>query len=697
MQVDSPEKLRNVAVAGHNDTGKTTLVSALLYAGGAVNRMGKVEDGNAVTDFDPEEQQRGISIGLATCYVPWKQSKINLLDCPGYGIFFNETRAGMKAADAVLLCVNAVAGVEVNTERVWQASGEIELPVVFHLTKMDRERADFARAIEALQQSCGREVVPIQIPIGAEHEFAGVVDLVHEKAYRYEKDGNGAAEGEEVPEDLADLVAEWREQLIEAVAETEDSLMETFFEEGTLSQEDLEKGLRRAVRLRKLFPVTLGAGGHNIGPSALLDAILDLLPSPLERAIFPATDEGGEAIQIDSDPGAPISAIVFKTLSDPFSGKISILRVVSGKLPSDSSAINSRTGDTTKVGHLQALQGKQGESVPHLVAGDIGGVAKLKDTHTGDTLCTKDRRVTLAWIQVPEPAMSFAVEPKSKGDEEKIGEALARLIDEDPTLRVSRDPETHEYLLSGAGQLHIEIATSKLRRRFNVEVILHPPKVPYRETIRKPADGHGRHKKQTGGRGQFADCKIKIEPLPKGEDFEFVDEIFGGSIPQGYRPAVEKGIQEARGRGYLAGYPVVDFRVRLLDGQYHDVDSSEMAFKIAGSLAFKDAMAKAAPTLLEPLMKVEVVTSEDFTGDVMSDLSQRRGQPQGMDSQNGNQIIRAIVPMAEMLDYAPALRSITQGRASFHFEFSHYAEMPKNIQDKVIAEAKAKKAEEQEG
>lgn len=696
MQVDTPEKLRNVAVAGHNDTGKTTLVSALLYAGGMVNRMGRVEEGHATTDFDPEEQQRGISIGLAPCYVSWRQHKLNLLDCPGYGIFFSETRAGMKAADSVLLCINAVSGVEVNTERVWQTSGELELPVLFHLTKMDRERADFGRVIESLQNACGREVVPIQIPIGAEGEFEGLVDLVHEKAYRFERDGRGVAEAEDVPDDLADAVAEAREQLIEAVAETDDALMEAFFEEGSLSQEDLEKGLRRAVHLRKLFPVTLGAGAHGIGPSALLDAIVDLLPAPTERAPFPAADVDGEAIQIETDPDAPLSALVFKTLSDPFSGKISILRVVSGKLSSDSAAVNSRTDDNMKVGHLLALQGKQGEGVPHLIAGDIGGVAKLKDTVTGDTLCVKERKATLDWISIPEPAMAFAVEPKSKGDEEKIGEALSRLIDEDPTLRVGRDQETHEYLLSGAGQLHIEIATSKLKRRYNVEVILHPPKVPYRETIRKPADGHGRHKKQTGGRGQFADCKIKIEPLPKGEDFEFVDEIFGGSIPQGYRPAVEKGIQEARSRGYLAGYPVVDFRVRLVDGQYHDVDSSEMAFKIAGSLAFKDAMAKAAPTLLEPLMQVEVATSEDFTGDVMSDLSQRRGQPQGMDSQNGTQIIRAIVPMAEMLDYAPSLRSITQGRASFHMEFSHYAEMPKNIQDKLVAEAQAKKTAEQE-
>jgi len=697
MQVDTPEKLRNIAVAGHNDTGKTSLVSALLYAGGAVNRMGRVEDGHATTDFDPEEQERGISINVAPAFVPWREHKVNLLDCPGYGIFFTETRAGMKAADSVLLCVNAVSGVEVNTEKVWQTAQELELPVALHLTKMDRERADFARAVENLQSSCGREAIPVQVPVGAEQGFEGVVDLIHQQVYRYERDGRGVAEPEDVPAELADRVAEGREALIEAVAETDDALMEKFFEEGSLGQEDLEAGLRRAIHLRKLFPISLSASGHGVGPSALLELLVDLLPSPADRGPFAGLDDQGEAIQVESDSEGGLSVLVFKTLSDPFSGKISIFRVVSGKLASDSSVLNSRTGGTVKVGTLLALQGKQGENTPQFVAGDIGGVAKLKETHTGDTLCTKDHKVTLDWIPVPKPAMAFAVEPKSKGDEEKIGEALSRLIDEDPTLKVGRDPETHEYLLSGAGQLHIEIATSKLKRRYNVEVILHPPKVPYRETIRKAADGHGRHKKQTGGRGQFADCKIKLEPLSKGEDFEFVDEIFGGAIPQGYRPAVEKGIQEARSRGYLAGYPVVDFRVRLIDGQYHDVDSSEMAFKIAGSLAFKDAMAKAAPTLLEPLMKVEVATSEDFTGDVMSDLSQRRGQPQGMDSQNGTQIIRAIVPMAEMLDYAPSLRSITQGRASFQMEFSHYAEVPKNIQDKLIADSRSKETAEQEG
>ena len=696
MQVDSPEKLRNVAVAGHNDTGKTTLVSALLYAGGVTTRLNRVEDGNTLTDFDHEEVERKISIGLAPCFVPWQQHKVNLIDCPGYGIFFSETQQGMRAADAVLLCINGVAGVEVNTERVWEFAAQIEQPMLVSLTKMDRERADFGRTLEGLQKRFGRALLPVQIPIGQEHDFAGVVDLVAQKAYRFTKDGNGKATPGDVPAELAGEVETHRGRLIEAVAETDDQLMEGFFENGTLSQEDLEKGLRRAVARRQIFPVTLSSGSHGIGPSALLDTFLSLVPSPAERAPLPAKNIGGEDTALAADAAGPLAALVFKTLSDPFTGKISILRVVSGTLSSDTTVYNSRAEETERLGHLMLLQGKQGSNTPKLVAGDIGGVAKLKITATGDTLCAKDRPVKLAWIHVAEPAMAFAIEPKSKGDEEKIGEALTRLIDEDVALHAGRDAETHQHLLSGNGQLHIEIAVAKLKHRYHVDVLLHPPKVPYRETILRPADGHGRHKKQTGGRGQFADCKIKIEPLPRGGDFAFEDAIFGGSIPQNYRPAVEKGIQEARRRGYLAGYPVVDFKVRLLDGQYHDVDSSELAFKIAGSLAFKDAMANAKPTILEPVMKVEIVTSEDFTGDIMGDLSHRRGRPQGMDSANGSQIIKALVPMSEMLEYDRHLRAMTQGRSSFHMEFSHYEEVPRPVQDKLIAEAAKHKQEEQE-
>ena len=696
MQVDSPQKIRNVAVAGHNDTGKTTLVSALLYAGGVTTRLNRVEDGNTLTDFDHEEIERKISIGLAPCFVPWQQHKLNFIDCPGYGIFLTEAKAGMRAADAVLMCINGVAGVEVATEKVWEYAAEFALPVMVHLTKMDRERADFNRALEGLQKRFGRGVLPIALPIGEEHGFTGVVDLVHRKAYRFTRDGNGKAAPEAVPESLEGAVAEHAGRLVEAVAETDDRLMETFFEQGTLAQEDLEAGLRRAIARRQIFPLTLSSGLHGVGPAALLDSIVAFLPSPAERAAFPAANLGGEPLELPADPAGPLAALVFKTVSDPFTGKISILRVVSGTLSADSTAWNCRTEEPERLGHIAALQGKTGANVPRLIAGDIGGIAKLKAVHTGDTLAQRDRPLRLGWIEIPEPAMSYAVEPKSKGDEEKIGEALNRLMEEDLTLMAGRDPETHEHLVSGTGQQHIEIAVAKLKSRYHVDVILHQPKVPYRETILKPAEGHGRHKKQTGGRGQFADCKIKIEPLPRGGDFDFADEIFGGAIPHNYRPAVEKGIQDARRRGYLAGYPVVDFKVRLIDGQYHDVDSSELAFKIAGSLAFKEAMAKASPTILEPVMRVEITTSEEFMGDIMGDLSHRRGRPQGMDAANGSQVIKATVPMSEMLDYARVLRAMTQGRATFHMEFSHYEEVPRLVQDKLVAEAQKHRHEEHE-
>ena len=693
MQVDSSDQIRNIALAGHADTGKTTLASAALYTSGVVNRLNKVEDGNATTDFDPEEAHRGYSIGLGTCFATWNKHKINILDTPGSSLFALEAKAGIRTADAVVLMVNAGAGVQVGTETTWALAEKAELPVLVHLNKLERENTDVERTVGELQEALSRKVVPIQLPIGAEHDFKGVVDLIGEKAYLFEFDGDGKATAVDIPAELADAAEEARNTLIEAVAESDDGLMEKYFEEGTLTTEELSTGLRKAILAREVFPLTLGSAAHGIGTSCFLDAVVGYLPDPTARGTFPATDLGGEDIDLATDPSGSVTALVFKTLNDPFSGKISLFRVVSGEIPGDTMLYNTTAEENEKVAHLTHLQGKTSSPASKLVCGDFGAVAKLKNTHTGDTLCHKDKPVRLGWISIRPPAISYAIEPKSKGDEEKINDALHRLMEEDLGLKSGRDPSTGEVLLSGSGQLHVEIALAKLKNRYKVEVILHPPKVPYLETIRKAADGHGRHKKQTGGRGQFADCKIKIEPIEEGLDFEFKDQIFGGSIPQSYRPAVEKGILETRERGYLAGYKVVDFRVRLLDGQYHDVDSSEMAFKIAGSMAFKEAMAKAGPTLLEPMMKVEVTCSDEFTGDVMGDLSQRRGRPQGMDTKGSNQIIKAVVPMSEMLDYAPALRSITQGRAHFTMEFSNYEEMPRNIQEKIIAEAKRAKEE----
>jgi elongation factor G len=693
MQVESSELLRNVALVGHNDTGKTTLASALLYTSGVSNRLNRVEDGNTVTDFDSEEIARGMSIGLAVCHAPWKRHKINLIDTPGAGIFTAEARAGLRAADAAVVCIHATAGVQVTTEKVWEYAEQIGLPVLILVTKMDRENADFERVLLGLQEAFGRTVLPMQVPIGSEQAFSGVVDLVRGGATTFERDGDGKGTSAEIPAPLADAVSTWRATLAETVAENDEALMETYFEQGELSEAQLREGLRKAVRERALFPVLFCASLHGIGTSSLLDALVDLLPNPLERSSFPATNVGGDPLEVKPAADGPVTALVFKTLSDPFSGKVTLLRVVSGTMAGDHSYWNPRLEADEKIGHVHHIQGKQNSAVPSLVAGDIGGVVKLKNTLTGDTLCSKERPARLTWIPLRPPAIAFAIEPKAKGDEEKIGEAAHKLCEEDPTLRAARDPQTGDFLLSGTGQLHVEIAVAKLKSRYKVEVILHPPKVPYRETIRRLADGHGRHKKQSGGRGQFADCRIQMEPLPRGERFEFVDEIFGGSIPHNYRPAVEKGIVEACERGYLAGFPVVDFRVRLKDGQYHDVDSSEMAFKIAGSLAFKDAMAKAAPVLLEPVMQVEITTNEEFMGDIMSDLSQRRGKPQGMEIKGTSQVIKAQVPMSEMLNYAPALRSMTQGRANFTMEFSHYDEVPRPVQDRIIADAKAAEAE----
>jgi elongation factor G len=692
MKVYPSQDIRNVVFAGHSDTGKTTLVSALLFSAGTTTRLGSIEDGTTVTDFDEDEVQRKHSIAASVAYCEWKGKKINVIDTPGYGVFISEAKGAMRAADAAGIVINALAGVEVNTERVWGFAEDFHLPTFFVATKMDRERAAGDALLERLQEKFGRSVVPLQVPIGEGPDFRGVVDLLSMKAYLYEADASGKFKQADIPEDLQEKASAWREQLIEKVAENNDRLMERFFEEGTLRQEELEEGLREEFAERAVHPLLFSAPSSAIGGHALLDAIVKVAPSPMDRELPPATTSSDEEVKLTATDPHP-TAVIFKTISDPYSGHISIFRVFAGTLSSDTVYYNTTRDHDERFGKLQVLQGKQQEHVPQFNAGDIGAVAKLKDTHTGDTIATKDHQIVIPQVEFPESAISFAIEPKTKGDEDKLAGAIHRIMEEDPSIRFHREMQTHEFLLSGQGQLHVEVTVDKLRNRYGVDVILHPPKVPYRETIKAKVDAHGRHKKQTGGHGQFADCKISVEPLPRGADFEFVDEVFGGSIPRQYIPAVEKGIQEARRQGYLAGCPVVDFRVRLTDGQFHAVDSSEMAFKIAGALAFKDAMSRAKPTLLEPIMRIEVFSPTEYVGDIMGDLTSRRGRMEGMDTQGENQVIRAMVPMSEVLTYGSTLRSITQGRGSFHIEFLQYEEVPKNLQDKIIEEAR-KGAEE---
>ena len=693
MRVYSGSEIRNVAVVGHNDTGKTTLVSQLLFDAGATTRMGRIEDGTTTTDFDPDEIDRKHSISAAIAYVEWKNTKINLIDAPGFGIFLMEAKSAMRVADSSAIVVSGVTGVEVTTEKVWKFAEEYAQPRLIVVNKMDRERASAQRTLEALQKKFGKNVVPIQLPMGEEHSFNGVIDLVSMKAYKY-ADTSGKYETIDVPAELKAEADSWREKLIEKVAEGDDTLMERFFEQGGLSQEELLEGLQREVSHHQIFPVLFSSASHNIGGHLILDAIVSLLPPADEQKKIDGKDKHGQPIEFDRRAEAFPAALVFKTFSDPFSGRVSLFRVYSGTVKSDTTYWNTSKDHEERIGKLQLLQGKQQVPVAELRAGDIGAVAKLKDVHTGETLATKDHSIVLSHIDYPESAIAFAVEAKARGDEDKLSSAIARIIEEDPTIKFQRDEMTKEFQISGQGQLHVEIVVQKLHKKYGVDVILHPPKVPYRETITKPADAHGRHKKQSGGHGQFADCKITMEPLPRGADFEFVDEIFGGSIPRQYIPAVEKGIQDARKKGFLAGYPVVDFRVRLKDGQYHDVDSSEMAFKIAGSMAFQQGMEQARPTILEPIMHVDISAPSEYVGDLMGDLNSRRGRVEGVDAEEDMQTVHARVPMSEMLTYGSTLRSITQGRGSFHMEFSHYEEVPRNLQDKIIAETK-KKQEQQ--
>ena len=691
MNVYTAASIRNVALVGHSGSGKTQLASAALFDAGMVNRLGRVDDGTTVTDFDEEEIARKHTLSSSLAFVEWNKVKVNLIDTPGIANFLSDTRAAMRVVDAALVVVDAVAGVEVQTEKVWGMADEIGVSCLLALNRLDRERASLDRSLRSLSEAFGREVVPIQLPIGEEHSFRGVVDLVAMKAYTFTSDGKSA--DAEIPDSLTDAANTARDTLIEMVAEADDALMEKFFEAGTLSQNDLEQGLRTAVINRRIFPLVCTSALANVGVQPCLDALVTYVPSPDDHQLPAVSRDNGDAASYDSSDSAPAAAFVWKTIADPFAGRITLFRVAAGALTADMSVYNVTKDTTERLGGLAILQGKTQTPVTEIKAGDLGAVPKLKKTQTADTLAPRDTKVVFPSIKFAEPVLSYAIEPKSRGDEEKISSSLQRLREEDPTIRYTRDFQTQQLLLSGQGQLHIEVMVAKLKRRFGVEVNLKLPRIAYRETITAPTEAHGRHKKQTGGHGQFGDCKIRVEPLPRGNDFDFANEIFGGTIPRQFIPAVEKGIQEEREKGYLAGYPMVDFRVTLFDGQFHAVDSNEMSFKMAGRLAFKDAMSRAKPTILEPVMNVEVYAPSDFAGDLMGDLNGRRGRIGGMETRGVSTLIKAQVPMAEMLTYEQQLTSSTGGRGSYRMEFSHYEEVPVHLQATVISESKAERGE----
>jgi elongation factor G len=703
VKVYAAANLRNLALIGHGHAGKTTLVSAMLYTAGAAPRLGRVDDGSAPTDYDEEEIARKMSISTGLAFVEWGQAdakvKINLLDTPGFNMFVHEAKIALPVVDAALVVVDGVAGVEVVTQRVWQYCNDIDLPRMIVVNRMDRDRADANRVLESLTNAFGRAVTPLQLPIGREKSLSGIVDLVRMKAYTYEMGGNGKGKEGPIPADMASVAQEAHEKLVELIAEGKDELMEEFFETGTIPEEHLVPALHEAIREDKLFPVLFTSGLGNIGVDELMDFIVDYTPAASEHhAITGWTAEGSAPAERKGTDNEPASVYVFKTLSDAFAGRISYFKVFSGVLKNDASLQNYNRNIQEKFAHISLIQGKQAVPIQELHAGDIGAVAKLRETLTGDTLGDKSSPIRYKAVQLPEPAITFAIEPKSRADEDKLGVGLHKLMEEDAMLRFFRDPQTKEFLIAGTGQQHIEVVVSKMKKRYHAEVVLKAPKVPYRETIRGKADVQGRHKKQTGGHGQYGDCKIKMEPLPRNAEveFEFVNDIFGGAIPRNFIPAVEKGIKDAAARGYLAGYPVVNFRAILYDGSYHDVDSNDLSFQMAGRIAFRKGMEMAKPTLLEPIMNVEITIPDEFAGTIMGDLNSRRGRIQGMDNKAGNTIVKAEVPMAEMLTYGADLTSMTQGRGSFSMEMHHYDVVPQQLQEKIIEKAKAERGEVKE-
>ncbi|MBO8140951.1 MAG: elongation factor G [Firmicutes bacterium] len=682
--------IRNVALAGHGGSGKTQLAEAMLFATGAVSRMGRVDEGNTASDWDPEETKRRISISTSLIPCEWKGHKVNVLDTPGYFDFVGEVQSALQAADAMVCVVCAASGVEVGTEKAWAMAEQHGLPRAFFVNKMDRDNADFDRTVAQLRETFGQHVVPLQVPIGQAETFSGLVDLVSLQAYAGRP--GGAVEPVPLPEEAEERTHAYLETLKEAVAATDDELTLKYLEEEEITADELRDALARAIRQGQIVPVWLGSALRPVGADALLDGILQYFPSAAEAAPRSALDlRTDDTVTCDAREDAPLAALVFKTVSDPYVGRLTLFRIVSGRLSGDGNVFNANKEREERVGQVYVLRGKEQMSVPELGPGDIGAVNKLQVTATGDTLCRKDRPLKFSGIDFPQPNLTLALVPKAKGDEEKIGAALARIQEEDPTLRAEKG-QAGQLLVSGLGDLHLEILISRLARKFGVEVDLVPPKVPYRETIRASVKAEGKHKKQTGGRGQYGHVFLELSPLPPGSGFEFEDKIFGGAVPKQYIPAVEKGVRETMEEGVLAGYPVVDVKVTLYDGSYHSVDSSEMAFKIAASMAFKKGFAEARPVLLEPVMLVEVTVPERFMGDVIGDLNKKRGRILGMDPDGNYQVIRAHVPMAEMVRYAVDLRSITQGRGSFRAELDHYEEVPEHLAEAIISESRAGQA-----
>jgi elongation factor G len=686
MAHESPKRIRNVALVGHRGSGKTSVNEALLFEAGAINRLGSVADGTTVSDSASDEKSREMSISASLSSFRWDDRKINLVDTPGEPSFIADALAALRVVEGAVFVVNGVMGAEVTTSRLWERASELGLARILFVNMLDRERADFFRALESLKQAFGQHVVATEIPIGREHELQGVIDLIDMKAYRYDGEGRDNCEEVEIPEDLSAQAQEYREKLMDEVAEVSDALMERYLEGEEISHEETVAALKKGVTEGHLFPVTCGAATRNLGINRLLDAFVEDLPSPAKRG--PIDLDG---VQLEPDESKDMVAFVFKTLADPYAGRVNLFRVYQGVLHHDSQVHNCRAHVKERVGQLLVPQGKDTEQADEFGPGDIGAVAKLKETHAGDVLAEKDMECPLRLPPMPRPVMAFAIEAKAKGDEEKMGQALRRLQEEDPTIDFHRDKETGEQILAGITQIHVEVIVDRMKERFGAEVELHSPHVPYREAIKGAAKAHARYKKQTGGRGQFADCHIEIAPAPDGEGLEFVNAIKGGVIPGGFIPAVEKGVREAMRAGTVAGYPIQDVKVTLFDGQHHSVDSSEMAFKIAGSMAFKDAMENAQPTLMEPIMTVTVVVPEEYVGDVIGDLNSRRGRPLGMEPKGAVTEIKAEVPMAEMLDYAPDLRAITGGQGEYSMDLARYEEVPGHVAQQVVRQAQEEK------